>query len=454
LSSNIGVLQFDSTAVMIPRGAYFAQPRYRYTGPGTANLSVVDSSGIGYGGATSNSVTVTGPSLTIATSRPNLGMRQTGLLQSSYVQIPNAIGTPLVVTLVSTDSMVARVQPTVTIPSGQTFAYFRIDARDQTGTVQIQASAPGYGPASFNQQVTVPRFLISASSPVTTTTPPQQITVQAADAAGTAHFVSENVTVTLTSSNPAAGIVDSTSVVIVAGDYFNNRARFVPVAVGSTSITASDPRGTSFSYTSASTNMAVNQPNLFLNWGSPLSLGVGQYIDQGVSVSNTRLTALEVALAHRTAASTSPTSVSINTGTSSVALRVTGAALGADTIVATATGHNSTSAPVLVGLGRLDGISGLPSSVNTDSVQVTLFARSPDTGVRNVSAATTFGLAVSGTGFELRRGGVAVTSVTIPASANSVSFFIRRLAGGGSGTFTVSHPDYTTYTTPTITVNP
>jgi hypothetical protein len=454
VSSNIGVLQFDSTAVMIPRGGYFTQPRYRYTGPGTASLSVVDSSGIGYAGATSNSVTVTGPSLAMVNGRPTLGMRQTGLLSSSYVQIPNAIGTPLVVTLVSTDTMVARVQPTVTIPSGQTFAYFRIDAQDQTGTVQIQASAPGYGPASFNQQVTVPRFLISAPSPLTTTSLPQQITVQAADAAGTAHYVTENVTITLTSSNPAAGTIDSTSVVIVAGDYFNNRARFIPGAVGSTTITASDPRGTSFSYTSAATTVAVNQPNLSFSWGSPISLGVGQYTDQSVSVPNTRLTPLDVALAHRTAASSTPASVTMNTGTNSSTVRLSGVSVGADTLVATAVGHNSTTGPIAVGLGRLDFISGLPTTVTTDSVLVTVFARSPDTGVRNVVAATTLALSVSGTGFELRSGGVAVSSVTIPANGSSVAFYIRRLAGGGSGTFTVSHPDYTSYTTPTITVNP
>ncbi|MCC7000979.1 MAG: Ig-like domain-containing protein [Gemmatimonadaceae bacterium] len=454
LSSNIGVVQFDSTAVMIPRGNYFAQPRYRYTGPGTATISVVDSSGLGYSGATSNAVTVTGPSLTMSNPRPTLGMRQTGLLSSSYVQIPNPIGTPLVVTLVSTDSMVARVQPSVTIPAGQTFAYFRIDAQDQTGTVQIQASAPGYGPASFNQQVTVPRFLIFASTPTTTTALPQATTVQAADAAGTAHYVSENVTITLTSSNPAAGTIDSASVVIVAGDYFNNRARFVPGAVGSTTITASDPRGTSYSYTSASTTIAVNQPNLAFSWGSPMSLGVGQYIDQSVSVPNTRLTPLEIALAHRTTASATPATVTMNVGTNSSTVRLSGVSVGADTLVATATGHNSTTAPIAVGLGRLDFISGLPTTVTTDSVLVTVFARSPDTGVRNVLAATTLTLGVSGSGFELRSGGVAVSSVTIPANGSSVSFYIRRLAGGGSGTFTVSHPDYTTYTTPTITVNP
>lgn len=455
LSSNIGVVQFDSTAVMIPRGNYFVQPRYRYTGPGTATVSVVDSSGIGYSGATSNAVTVTGPSLSMFNPRPTLGMRQTGLLSSSYVQIPNPIGTPLVVTLVSTDTMVARVQPTVTIPAGQTFAYFRIDAQDQTGTVQIQASAPGYGPSSFNQQVVVPRFRVTASGTVNTTTPPANIsiTIEATDGTN-AHYVSENVTISLTSSNTVAGTIDSTSVVIPAGGYFNNTARFVPGAVGSTTITASDPRGTSFSYTSGSANIAVVQPNLSFGWNTPLSLGVGQYSDQSVYIPNTRLTPLEVTLARRTAASATPASVTMNVGTSSSTLRVSGVSVGADTVVASAAGHVSTTAPIAVGLGRLDFIGGLPSTVTSDSVLVTVYARSPDTNIRNVSAATTIGLAVSGTGFELRSGGVAISSATIPANASSVSFYIRRLAGGGSGTFTVSHPDYTSYTTPTITVNP
>ncbi len=458
LSSNTGVLQFDSTAVMIPRGAYFAQPRYRYTGPGTATLSVVDSSGIGYSGATTNSVTVTGPSLFMNNPRPILGMRQTGLLSSSYVQIPNAIGTPLVVTLVSTDTMVARVQPTVTIAAGSTFAYFRIDAQDQTGTVQIQASAPGYGPASFTQQVVLPRYRITSSGTVNTTTPPSSIpvTIEATDGTS-AHYVSEDVPITLTSSNPAAGTIDSVSVVIRAGEYFNNRARFIPAAVGSTTLTASDPRGTSYAYTSATTTVAVVQPNLTLGWGSPLSLAVGQYEDHNVFVPHTRLTPLEVTLTHRTGTSATPPSITLNTGTSFGGVRLTGVALGVDTIVATAPGHNSVSGTVAVALGRLDGIGGLPTTVNSDSVLVTLYARSADTNIRSVVAATTFDLSVAGSGFELRAGGASspvITSVTIPANGNAVSFYIRRLAGGGSGTFTVSNTNYTSYTTPTITVNP
>ena len=82
---------------------------------------------------------------------------------------------------------------------------------------------------------------------------------------------------------------------------------------------------------------------------------------------------------------------------------------------------------------------------------MTLYARDPDGNVRNVSTATTFNVAVAGTALEVHVGGLSVTSVTIPADAQQVTFYLRRLANG-TATLTVSNADYTTFITPTVTV--
>ena len=86
-----------------------------------------------------------------------------------------------------------------------------------------------------------------------------------------------------------------------------------------------------------------------------------------------------------------------------------------------------------------------------DSVQLTLYARDQNQGVHNVLAATTFTLAPNAN-LEFRSGGAVITSVTIPADANSASFYVKGKAAG-TGSATISATNYSTYTN-SITVTP
>ena len=109
------------------------------------------------------------------------------------------------------------------------------------------------------------------------------------------------------------------------------------------------------------------------------------------------------------------------------------------------------SGAVTVGAGRVDALGSWPANLTTDSVAVTLYARDMDGSIRNVSVATTFNLSVSGGAFEAHFGGATVTSVTIPADAQSVTFYLRRLANG-TATVTFTNANYTTQVTPAVTV--
>ncbi len=452
-SSNDAVLQPDSVGFRLPRGTYFVQPRVRSVGPGTATMTWRDSlpSTANYGSITSNAVTVTGPSLTLRNDYPVLGMRQYRAGSGAYVTIPNAIASPLVVRLVSTDPLVATVPDSIVMPAGSTFAYVDIRARDQVGTVQIQATATGYGGSNATQQVTAPQFVLSVPTSVRTTQAPITVTVYPADATGNIHYVYDSLRVTLSSSNTGAATIDSAAVTILPGLYYNQQARVIPVNPGTTTITASDTRVESYRYNSASQAVAVVEPNLALSWGGALTLGVGQYTDQYVYTPDTRTSPLSVALAHLSASSSTPATVTIPTSTNLVYHRVTGAAAGADSITYTAAGHTTVRGAVTVDLGRVDGIGNWPANLTTDSVAVTLYARDQVTNVRNVAAATTFALTVNGSAFGLRQGGVAITSVTIPQDAQSVTFYIRRLANG-TGNVTITNANYQTHITPTVTV--
>jgi len=451
-SSNVGVIQPDSVGFRILPGTYFRTTRIVYTGAGSAAMTYADSNSTGYLPVTSNTVTVTGPALSLYNGSPTLGMRQNGSGFAAYVTIPNAIGSGLVVNLVSSDPTVATVPATVTIPMGSTIAYFQINAQDVIGTVQIQATATGYSAATVNQQVTAPRFLVFAPSTMNTTSPPGAITVYPADAAGNWHYVNENVTVTLASSSGAVGTIDSATVVIPAGAYFNNNARFQPVATGTTQISATDARIESYRYGTGTANISVTTPTLYLGWGGSQVIGIGQWVDQYVGVPNTRTSPLTVNLSHLTSASTTPASAVIPDGTTIVYFRITGAAAGSDSITFSAAGHNGIVGAVSVGQGRVDGIGGWPGTLSSDSVQVTLYARDPSGNIRNVSSATTFNLSVSSGALEPRIGGSAVTSVTIPADGNQVSFWLRRLANG-SATVTFTNANYATHVSPSVTVS-
>lgn len=456
-STDSSVVQPMQSSYRVLPGQFFVNAQHAYVGPGTARMFFLDSAGTGYlPDTTNNAVTVTGPSLTLQNGRPRLGMRQNGAMSSSYVQVPNNItGSPLVVRLLSTDPSVASVPDSVVIPVGTYYAYFQITAHDVVGTVQIQATAPGYSPATVNQEVTAPRFVISVPTSLRTTSPPQGIYVGAADASGTQHYVNENVVVTLVSSSSAVGTVDSMTVTIPAGGYFNNTARFTPQSAGSTQLSASDARIQSYRYLEATAVISVTTPSLSTGWGTtPVTVGVGQYTDDHyVQVPDNRTSPLILNLAHATTASVTADTVTIPTGTYYRYFRISGAAVGVDTITFSATGHNPVSGPISVGLGRVDGITGWPTTLSTDSVQVTLRTRDQTGTIRNVSAATTFTLSANAN-VQFVSGGASsavITSVVVPANTSSATFWVRR-TGTGTANVSISSTNYQTYNS-TITVS-
>lgn len=456
-STDSSVVQPLLPSYRILPGQYYVNAQHAYVGPGSARMFFLDSAGTGYlPDTTDNAVTVTGPSLTLVNSRPRLGMRQNGAMSSSYVSVPNNItGNPLVVRLLSTDPSVASVPDSVVIPVGTYFAYFQITAHDVVGTVQIQATAPGYSPATVNQEVTAPRFVLSVPASLRTTSGPQSVYVGAADASGTQHYVNENVVVTLVSSSSAVGTIDSTTVTIPAGGYFNNTARFAPQSAGSTQIAASDARTESYRYNEAAATVSVTTPSLGTSWGTtPVTVGVGQWTeDYYVSVPDNRTSPLIVNLAHATSASVTADTLTIPTGIYYRYFRISGAAVGADTIAFSASGHNSVSGPISVGLGRVDGITGWPTTLSTDSVQVTLRTRDQTGAIRNVSAATTFTLSANAN-VDFVSGGASsavITSVVVPVNTSTATFWVRR-TGAGSANVSIASTNYQTYNS-TITVS-
>ena len=258
----------------------------------------------------------------------------------------------------------------------------------------------------------------------------------------------------LTSSSTAFGTIDSASVVIPLGQSYNYNARFIPGSAGTTQLTASDVRVQGYHYNPATQNVAVNTPTLSLTW-STVNLGIGQYDTHNVIAPDNQPAPLTVSLAHFNSAASTPASVIIPALNSYISVRVAGASVGTDTITASATGHNPVKGAVVVGLGRVDTPSSWPTTLSlagTDSVLVTMYARDQTgSGIHYVAAATIFTLTGSANvGFS--SGTAAITSVTVPANAQYVQFYVKGLTTGTS-TVTIANANYTTYA-PSITVTP
>ncbi|MEA3245169.1 MAG: Ig-like domain-containing protein, partial [Gemmatimonadota bacterium] len=467
-SSDTTVIRPTQAKIRILPGQYYVQPSYAYTGPGSAFLTFTDSAGV-YASLTSNTVTVTGPSLVFSTSSVMYGMRQQGSGTDYYVYTQNNVATPLTVNLVSTDTRVATVPATVTIPAGSYYAYFNIQAKDTVGTIQVQASASGYGPPTpMTVQVTVPKFVISTNTSARTTQGPQGITIYATDANGNAHYTTEAVKVGLTTSSAAVFTTDSSFVTIPAGVYYNNSARWLPGASGGTSaqLGAYDCTGVAsgcppttrsaiYAYNTASANLSVTTPGLYFSW-STVNLGLGQYIDQGhfccyyVYTYDNLAAGGTVSLGHAGAAKTSvPATTSIPAGSYYSYFKITGTAVGTDTLTAALASplHNGATAYVVVDSGRIVLPGWTPAAVG-DSVLVTLQTRDPSASSQmTVAAATTFTLSSAGGKVQFRLGGAVVTSVTVPTDGNQVQFYVKSL-GSGSDTITITSANYKTYTSP------
>lgn len=449
-STDPSVMQTSQATYRILPTATNVQAQVSFVGPGTAAIVVSDSAGVGYGGDTTNVVTVTGPSLSLYNGTPKLGMRQHNGNSGAYVSVPNNIvGSPLTVYLTSSDPSVVTVQDSVVIPVGTYYAYFRVTALDAVATVQITATATGYATATMNQQVTAPRFLISASSSMRTTQSPTTITVRAADADGNWHDVTENVVVTLTSSDPSVASIDSTTVTIAANTQVNNQARVRAHSVGTIQLSAIDERTDAWRYGTATTNLAVVLPQSSVNFSNQ-RIGVGQYMDVAVSVPDNNRPPVLFSVTRKTGNALTPDTVTVDSMSYSRTFRLSGVALGVDTVKVAATGFLPDSGNVSVELGTLGTPSGWTTSLSADSVLITLRTRGPDGSIRRVSAATTFTLAVDAN-LVFTQDGATVSSVTVPADADAVSFYMRRVSAG-TANVSITNASYQTFTS-TVTVN-
>jgi hypothetical protein len=292
--------------------------------------------------------------------------------------------------------------------------------------------------------------VVSTNTSLNTTSQPTAVYVYATDANGTSHETTENVRVTIGSSATGVASLDSLAIQIDSGQYYsaNHLAQWAPGVAGTAQLTATDARSAYYRYFAGSANVTVNTPTPYMSFNG-LTLGLGQYSDEYISLPDYRTTALTIPLGHAAVPRTNtPASVTIPVNNYYQYFRIAGTSVGSDTISIAPTGHNPAKGTVIVSSGRIDPISGWPTSVKAgDSVQVTIYARDINQTVHYVTAATTYTLTPNAN-VKFVSGGAnsaTITSVTIPADQTQVSFWIKGVtAGNASSVFTST--GYTTYT--------
>ena len=469
VSSDTSVIKPDSAYYHVLPNGYYVQTSVHVYGPGSAYMVYSDSAG-NYTPDTTNTVTVTGPSLFLSTGSTVLGMRQTTGSNAIYVYTQNDPATPVTVYLTSSDTAVATVPDSVIIPTTTNYVYFPITAMDTLGTIQVKAQATGFAQTVMSVQVTRPKFAINTCSQANTTSGRCTITVYAEDQNGTTHYTTDSVIVHLASSATGVATVDSAVVTIPIGQYSNNHATWGPASLttpGTAQLSASDTTAALYAYQTATYPVTVLTPTVSFDWGTQ-TLGVGQYNNVYVyTPDNASVAPFNVVLTHTGLARTIATlngvtvdTIPIPVGTNYTYFHVVGSAVGMDTLVGSigTPPFNPGTAYSAVSLGRVDPLGNWPGTLSqsaNDSVQIVIYARDSTQGTHYVQDSTTFTLNASGA-IQFWSGGAnsaPITSVVMPQDAYLVYIWVKGVAQG-TGQATISATGYTTYTTPTVTVGP
>jgi len=213
-SSDATVTAADSATRTIP--AHIGYTSFGLTGFKKGSAQIVFRA-TGYA-ADTIAIQVDTATLQIVSVPAGLGAGQT--YGNAYVYLGFNTVAPVVVTLQSSNPGVLTVPAAVTVPAGQSSAYFTITGV-AGGTATITASSPITHPSvPAGLRISTPKLVVQLPANVTAGVK-TNVFVYAQDSAGTANYtVAAPVTVTLVSSDLLHTTFDSSMITIPAGAYY------------------------------------------------------------------------------------------------------------------------------------------------------------------------------------------------------------------------------------------
>jgi uncharacterized protein YjdB len=369
-SSDTTIIKVDSVVTIQP-GLYYNNSGQIRMGGGAGTAWVVATAS-GHA-PDSAQYTVAGPPLYFSWGgTPLLGAGQYD--PNVYVYTPNNVTAPLTVTLTSSDSTLVGVPHTVTIPVNSYYAYFNVSGV-APGSVTIQASATGYATVTGNYRVSSPRLYGYGGGNMNNFGPGTGFTVYSTDSLGSAHYRLTPLAVSIVSTDTTKVRVDSASVTIPAGLYYNNAARIAPVDTGTAKIIFSAPGHPALdTLTSTVLTPKVRFAYRNIMLGRRQHFGTSQY----VYVPDYRPSALPVTIVqkHNTVDTLATTGLTIPQN-SYYAYEgdVFGIGFGVDTLIVSAAGYYPDTSYVTVTTPQFTN-GGMPGSVTTTNppFNVTVYA--------------------------------------------------------------------------------
>ena len=466
-STDPAVLTPDSAYHHVPVANFRADFGFTYPDSGSARLIIRDSAGLYLADSTAV-VHVSYPPIYFSDylnsafgDTVRMGMRQRVYPPNQRPQVVLdrlVVGAPLSIHLSMSDSTIAHMTPdSVAIPVGGSAAPIDIAGGDARDTAMLTASATRHLDGHLIVIVDRPKVTIGTFNGGAF--PGESIFVQVAawDSATFAPgYPTEDVTFNLSASDTSVVSTDSTTTLTIhAGAYVSATLGLPAKGLGTTTITATDPRSTAYAYAPGTTTpITVVAPSLSID---PYpSLGIRQTWAGYVVENGPHQGAVVVHMQQRNPAvlALSDTVFTIGVGENFSLWSVTGIASGVDTVIVAAAGFTPDTGIITVGPGTIFLGSWPPSAMAVgDTWPVSIYIHTPD-GAQGIAADTvTFTLAPN-SNIEFHQDGAVITTVTIPAGGQyTQNFFYVKAKAAGTGSVTISAPNYTPLTQ-SVTVAP
>lgn len=393
-SGDTTVFTIDSSAVTIGTGTYYNNlAKMSFVGVGTAKLYVTAP---GHFSDSSQVITVDSASILSAYGANFvIGAKQTQV-NGNYIYIPNARGTPVVVTVTQKYPAYASLPATLTIDAASNYQYMSWTGLAQ-GRDTITFSAPGYRSATIFLSVSR-RLLRGVGIPVNlnTTSPPFNVYAYTTDTVGTGHTVSDTAVVRLRSSNTSVIQVDSGYVHIFKNAFYSTNSAVRVVGAGTARIFYEDSAGVM--PPDSSGLVTVTGPALRMAYASATT-GMRQRATNVnyVYYDNALTTPVTVNLVSSDpTVATVPATVTVPANSNYAYFSITGGdTIGTVAITATATGYSPVSMTVAVGKPRFQIYTSATGTTTTPPGTITIYAVDQTGAARNVIEPVTVTLASS-----------------------------------------------------------
>jgi len=383
---------------------------------------------------------------------PSPGMRFDETRFTLYIPYSPAPGR--VVHLTATNPRVLRVPDTLVV-QGSSYMRVPVRAGDTSGTSRIIVSAPLFQSDTSAPVLIVPGRLQVLGPTEAFTRASYSIRASASQTLYGCNFPLQFDSAATFAFVPLdSGIVTANNVTVPAGDACSAATPIRFTAAGSLRLALVDQRAVAAPYSGDTVTIHVRRPRLTFQYPYPPTVGVGQRLQFPIVRDGLGQDTAHATLTHSSSHSSTLTSFQILPGGFQWPEFFDGVSIGPDTVIASATGYDSDTLPLIVTEGKIV-VAGWPTQLRVgDSATVTLLVEDSIGYQHPVIDSTVFSIVKQG-GVEFHPGSAPVGSTVTVLPGQNASGTFRIKAVGPTGTATVRFENlYYSDQVFTVSINP